>query len=150
MKRSENRILTTHVGSLPRPKELLELAAVQQRARRRPKETVRRCGAVAEVVKQQADVGIDIVNDGEFGKSSWAGYILERISGFEMRPDQLRPSRVAGPRPRALPRISSRQEIPQRERPARRPRPASARWNIRDKASIGRWRWMPQGGVKPA
>jgi 5-methyltetrahydropteroyltriglutamate--homocysteine methyltransferase len=39
----------------------------------------------------QAKVGIDIVNDGEYGKSSWSNYILERISGFETRPDQLRP-----------------------------------------------------------
>lgn len=47
--------------------------------------------AVAAVVKKQADIGIDIVNDGEYGKSSWAAYVLHRMTGFERRPDQLRP-----------------------------------------------------------
>ena len=47
--------------------------------------------SVADVVKMQAKVGIDIVNDGEFGKSSWANYILERTTGFEHRPEDVRP-----------------------------------------------------------
>lgn len=47
--------------------------------------------SVAEVVRKQASVGIDVISDGEFGKSSWAAYILERIGGFEVRPDQLIP-----------------------------------------------------------
>jgi 5-methyltetrahydropteroyltriglutamate--homocysteine methyltransferase len=92
VKRSEHRILTTHVGSLPRPQSLLELSSYgkgpppdQAEYDRR-----RRIG-IAEVVKQQAEVGIDIINDGEFGKESWANYILKRITGFEIRPDQLRP-----------------------------------------------------------
>ena len=70
--------------------------------------------SVADVVKQQAEVGIDIVNDGEFGKSSWANYILERISGFEIRPDQLRAGRLARPRPRALPRVHRRGDAARR------------------------------------
>src|SRR3984957_13962893 len=74
MKRSEHRILTTHVGSLVRPKEPGELS--QQ---------------TLDVVRKQAEVGIDIVSDGEYGKQSWSNYILKRISGFEIRPDQLRP-----------------------------------------------------------
>jgi 5-methyltetrahydropteroyltriglutamate--homocysteine methyltransferase len=95
MKRSENRILTTHVGSLVRPPELKGLA---QSAKDRPKdstptpdylETLKR--ATAEVVKKQAKIGVDIISDGEFGKSSWSNYILNRISGFEIRPHQLRP-----------------------------------------------------------
>jgi 5-methyltetrahydropteroyltriglutamate--homocysteine methyltransferase len=92
MKRSENRILTTHVGSIPRPQKLRELAesAPQSPEQKQHYEvTLREC--VAEVVKMQAKVGIDIVNDGEFGKSSWANYILERITGFEYHPDQKRP-----------------------------------------------------------
>ena len=80
MKRSEKRILTTHVGSLVRPAELRT---------NHDAETVKR--ATAEVVKKQADIGIDIVSDGEYGKSSWSAYVLNRISGFEYRPDQLRP-----------------------------------------------------------
>lgn len=47
--------------------------------------------AVAEIVRQQAEVGLDVINDGEFGKESWANYIMKRISGFEVRPNELRP-----------------------------------------------------------
>jgi len=92
MKRSEHRILTTHVGSLIRPQPLRDLAAAAPKspeAMQRFENGLRE--AVAEVVKMQAKVGIDIVNDGEYGKSSWANYILERITGFETRPEQLRP-----------------------------------------------------------
>jgi 5-methyltetrahydropteroyltriglutamate--homocysteine methyltransferase len=91
MKRSEHRILTTHVGSLVRPKELRELAPAGQD----PEDLARYNNALAQatidVVRKQAEIGIDIVSDGEYGKSSWANYILKRISGFEIRPDQLRP-----------------------------------------------------------
>jgi 5-methyltetrahydropteroyltriglutamate--homocysteine methyltransferase len=93
MKRSENRILTTHVGSLIRPAELLEALAGSQ-----PGPPVLDGAflgilerSINNVVRNQADVGLDIINDGEFGKSSWANYILERISGFEHRPDQKAP-----------------------------------------------------------
>lgn len=92
MKRSEKRILTTHVGSLIRPKPLRDLALALKDSPEKTKE-YEEClrDSVAEVVKKQAEVGIDIVNDGEYGKSSWANYILERITGFEHRPNQLRP-----------------------------------------------------------
>jgi 5-methyltetrahydropteroyltriglutamate--homocysteine methyltransferase len=87
MKRSEQRILTTHVGSLVRPKELLELASENTGPPRDPQLYQERLRvAIAAVVKKQADVGLDIVNDGEYGKSSWANYVLERMSGFEQRP----------------------------------------------------------------
>ncbi|HUI79729.1 MAG TPA: cobalamin-independent methionine synthase II family protein [Bryobacteraceae bacterium] len=91
MKRSEHRILTTHVGSLIRPQALRELAAAAEK----DPASVEKYHAqlrqdVAEVVKHQAKVGIDIVSDGEFGKQSWAAYILKRISGFEIRPNQIR------------------------------------------------------------
>ena len=92
MKRSTDRILTTHVGSLPRPDALLELASYRKGPPQDPiayQEQLRL--AVADIVRQQAEVGIDIVNDGEFGKDSWANYILKRITGFETRPEQLRP-----------------------------------------------------------
>jgi 5-methyltetrahydropteroyltriglutamate--homocysteine methyltransferase len=92
MKRSEDRILTTHVGSIVRPQHLRDLAAAvddSAQSKQRYEDALRE--SVADVVKMQAKAGIDIVNDGEFGKSSWANYILERITGFEHRPDQLRP-----------------------------------------------------------
>ena len=47
---------------------------------------------MAEVVSRQVKAGIDVVNDGEFGKSGWANYSLERLSGFEPRPDKLYPA----------------------------------------------------------
>lgn len=91
MKRSEHRILTTHVGSLIRPKELRELAAAAgQDTQSSDRYQTRLREMVAEVVKQQAQAGIDIVSDGEFGKASWSNYILKRISGFEIRPNQKR------------------------------------------------------------
>jgi 5-methyltetrahydropteroyltriglutamate--homocysteine methyltransferase len=90
MKRSEDRILTTHVGSLIRPPELLEFATSKQQGEPIDEQAYEEClrTAVVEVVRQQAEAGIDIVNDGEFGKSSWAAYVLERITGFEIRPEQ--------------------------------------------------------------
>jgi len=92
MKRSESRILTTHVGSLIRPKELRELATAAQaspESAQRYEDFLRQ--SVNDVVKMQADAGIDIVDDGEYGKPNWANYIVDRVTGFEFRPDQLRP-----------------------------------------------------------
>ncbi len=91
MKRSDERILTTHVGSLPRPKALTDLGGYIKGAPKDPEVYARQLKAsVAEIVKKQAAVGLDIINEGEFGKESWANYIMKRISGFEIRPDQLR------------------------------------------------------------
>ena len=88
MHRSANRILTTHVGSLIRPREL----GPESRHGERDESTEARVHeAVTNVVAQQARIGLDIVNDGEYGKSSWANYILERVDGFEIRPNQLQP-----------------------------------------------------------
>ncbi len=85
MKRSGERILTTHTGSLPRPDDLMAMlrareageaydaAALAERIR----------SSVAETVARQARVGIDIVNDGEMGKPSYATYVKDRLTGFE-------------------------------------------------------------------
>ncbi len=97
MKRSDSRILTTHVGSLPRPDVLLELNL--RRAEGEVEEGTFAAGlrsAVADVVKQQAACGVDIVNDGEFGKAmsvssdygAWLSYAYERLGGWELRPGQ--------------------------------------------------------------
>jgi 5-methyltetrahydropteroyltriglutamate--homocysteine methyltransferase len=88
MKRSTERILTTHVGSLIRPPELLEFLKAEKSGKPVDRRAYERClkGSVAAVVKRQADAGIDVVSDGEFGKNiSWAQYALERLSGFERR-----------------------------------------------------------------
>ena len=89
MKRSSNRILTTHVGSLIRPPALLEFLRAKQAGRSYDEAAYGKCltDAVAAIVRQQGETGIDVVSDGEFGKSiSWSQYVLERLSGFERRP----------------------------------------------------------------
>ena len=100
MKRSTDRILTTHVGSLPRPKDLMALYAKNAA----DEELLPRLeSAVAEVVKEQAKSGIDIVNDGEFGKAmrasvdigAWWSYVYARLSGFEVKPAALAKGRSA-------------------------------------------------------
>jgi len=93
LKRSTDRILTTHVGSLTRPVKLLNL----YRDNAAPAE-LNSClsAAVKEVVKQQVDAGVDIVNDGEFGKpmmdevdyGAWTTYMYTRLGGFEIREQQ--------------------------------------------------------------
>ena len=84
MKRSTNRILTTHVGSLPRPADLL--AMNDARANGRPVDpaawAARVKGAIAEVVQLQREAGVDVVNDGELSKTSWSSYVNERLGGF--------------------------------------------------------------------
>jgi 5-methyltetrahydropteroyltriglutamate--homocysteine methyltransferase len=89
MKRSSDRILTTHVGSLIRPTALQEFLRAKQAGKPYDEAAYGKClrDAVGEVVRKQADVGVDVVSDGEFGKSiSWSQYVLERLSGFERRP----------------------------------------------------------------
>ncbi|MBN9049874.1 MAG: cobalamin-independent methionine synthase II family protein [Rhizobiales bacterium] len=89
MKRSTDRILTTHVGSLIRPEALQTFLRARQGGKPYDKPAYERCltQSVAEIVGQQVDAGIDVVSDGEFGKAiSWSQYALERLSGFERRP----------------------------------------------------------------
>ena len=89
MKRSTTRILTTHVGSLIRPPALQDFLRLKQAGKPYDEPAYQQCltDSVAEVVEQQAETGIDVPSDGEFGKSiSWAQYALTRLSGFERRP----------------------------------------------------------------
>jgi 5-methyltetrahydropteroyltriglutamate--homocysteine methyltransferase len=89
MKRSTSRILTTHVGSLIRPDALQDFLRAKQGGKPYDQAAYDKCLAdsVAAVVRRQAEAGIDVVSDGEFGKSiSWSQYVLERLSGFERRP----------------------------------------------------------------
>src|SRR5438132_2723334 len=89
MKRSVDRILTTHVGSLIRPPALQEFLRAKQKGEAFDQGAYGRCltESVAAIVRRQAEAGIDVVSDGEFGKSiSWSQYVLERLSGFERRP----------------------------------------------------------------
>jgi len=89
MKRSSERILTTHVGSLIRPPELQAFLRAKQNGEPLDARAYQACltKSVAEVVQKQVQAGVDVVSDGEFGKSiSWSQYALERLSGFERRP----------------------------------------------------------------
>jgi 5-methyltetrahydropteroyltriglutamate--homocysteine methyltransferase len=89
MKRSTERILTTHVGSLIRPAALQQFLRDRQGGKAVDRGAYDECltAAVAEIVRRQTEAGIDVVSDGEFGKSiSWSQYALERLTGFERRP----------------------------------------------------------------
>jgi 5-methyltetrahydropteroyltriglutamate--homocysteine methyltransferase len=90
MKRSTNRILTTHVGSLARPQSLLEimLAREQGQAIDDPAFQAGVADAVQDVVDRQLDAGIDIICDGEQGKTRFLTYAAERLGGFEARPQE--------------------------------------------------------------
>jgi 5-methyltetrahydropteroyltriglutamate--homocysteine methyltransferase len=84
MIRSTERFLTTHTGSLPRPEDLVRIMYAKEEGV--PVDgaalTARVRAAVADVVRKQTDVGIDIVNDGEMSKPSYATYIKDRLDGF--------------------------------------------------------------------
>jgi 5-methyltetrahydropteroyltriglutamate--homocysteine methyltransferase len=84
MNRSTDRILTTHTGSLPRPRDLLEMVRARSRGERVDEDAfqTRLRLAVGEIVRRQADLGIDVVDDGEFGKPSFVTYVRERLGGL--------------------------------------------------------------------
>jgi 5-methyltetrahydropteroyltriglutamate--homocysteine methyltransferase len=87
MKRSADRILTTHVGSLPRPPELIALVRAKLRGEAVDPEdhagVLKR--SVAEIVAKQMALGVDVIDDGECGKPSFVSYGNERLGGFEPR-----------------------------------------------------------------
>jgi 5-methyltetrahydropteroyltriglutamate--homocysteine methyltransferase len=81
---SEQRILTTHVGSLPRPEPLLALMRDKAEGRAYDPHELEAtlAEAVAAVVRRQVEQGVDLVSDGEFSKPSYATYVSERLTGF--------------------------------------------------------------------
>ena len=100
MKRSVDRILTTHVGSLPRPDDLVELYrddAPDSKLLPRLK------SAIADIVRKQHDAGVDVANDGEFGNAmrramdfgAWWSYVYDRLGGYELREEQAKKGRAA-------------------------------------------------------
>ena len=84
MQRSTDRFLTTHTGSLPRPDDLIRVMYAKEEGV--PVEpaalAARIAAAVAEVVRKQAAAGVDLINDGEMSKPSYATYIKDRLDGF--------------------------------------------------------------------
>ena len=88
MRRSTDRILTTHVGSLIRPQALQDILRAKQGGQSYDHAAYENClkQSIADVVRRQAEIGVDVVSDGEFGKAiSWNQYVVERLSGFELR-----------------------------------------------------------------
>jgi 5-methyltetrahydropteroyltriglutamate--homocysteine methyltransferase len=84
MKRSTDRILTTHVGSLPRSQAVTDVLFAQEGNGPMPPNAERVItDAVADIVRKQVEVGVDVVSDGEMGKISYATYIKDRLSGFD-------------------------------------------------------------------
>jgi 5-methyltetrahydropteroyltriglutamate--homocysteine methyltransferase len=100
MKRSTERILTTHVGSLVRPPDLREMIRARESGNPYDREALaaRVRSAVAEAVRKQVECGIDIVSDGEQGKLGFNTYTNQRLGGFE--PRALRPGEHPRPRRR--------------------------------------------------
>jgi 5-methyltetrahydropteroyltriglutamate--homocysteine methyltransferase len=84
MKQSTDRMLTTHVGSLPRPGHLAELLMLKDRGAPYDKDELERevGQAVAAIVRRQSEAGIDIIDDGEMSKPGYSTYIADRLSGF--------------------------------------------------------------------
>jgi 5-methyltetrahydropteroyltriglutamate--homocysteine methyltransferase len=84
MKRSTDRILTTHTGSLPRPPDLREMLLAKDRGEAvdQAQFDTRVSQAVRTVVRRQAETGIDVISDGEMSKYSWLWYMFERLEGF--------------------------------------------------------------------
>jgi methionine synthase II (cobalamin-independent) len=84
MKHSTERFLTTHTGSLPRPDDLVRMMYAKEEGV--PVDAAALAGrvraAVADVVRKQRDAGVDLVNDGEVSKPSYATYIKDRLDGF--------------------------------------------------------------------
>jgi 5-methyltetrahydropteroyltriglutamate--homocysteine methyltransferase len=83
MKRSTHRILTTHVGSLARPDSLIPILRAKERGQPYDPGDFARLAreAVADAVRKQVEAGIDVVADGEQGRASFFGYIVERFKG---------------------------------------------------------------------
>ena len=90
LQQNSDRIQTTHIGSLPRPHDLLDVmkAKLNKQPYDEGKYRTLLTRAVADTIRKQADCGIDFVTDGEFSKPGFFTYIQERLEGFEARPNQ--------------------------------------------------------------
>jgi len=117
-----DRILTTHVGSLIRPPELLEFQKQQQSGGDIDSEAYEAClkQSVVDIVDRQIEAGIDIIDDGEMGKASWITYLYERMGGLELRPihvegSVLPPSRDRQAFPGAYERLDALDEAASRD-----------------------------------
>ena len=85
MKRSTDRILTTHTGSLPRPAKVVELLLAERQHRGALKAELKAAvgEAIAHVVQKQIEIGIDVINDGEQGRTDYTVHVIDRLAGFD-------------------------------------------------------------------
>ncbi len=85
MKRSTERILTTHTGSLPRPDDLVTMLYAKEKGELQDQAAfeARVRTATAEIVRKQLECGVDVVNDGEVSKIGYSTYVKDRLTGFE-------------------------------------------------------------------
>lgn len=92
MKRSTDRILTTHTGSLPRPDDLVTMLYAKDKGELQDQATFEKhvSDAVIEVVRKQVECGVDVVNDGEAGKIGYSTYVKDRLTGFDGQAGPLR------------------------------------------------------------
>jgi 5-methyltetrahydropteroyltriglutamate--homocysteine methyltransferase len=104
---TNHRIRTTHVGSLPRPQDVLELLYRREAGEAVPELVPLVRAAVRDAVARQVEVGIDVVGDGELGKVSYATYAASRMTGFSTEPD-LRENRKDFPDIEAFPEFAER------------------------------------------
>jgi 5-methyltetrahydropteroyltriglutamate--homocysteine methyltransferase len=126
VQRSETHILTTHAGALPRPDDLLALNAELAQGRPTPEleraHHDRLATAVTEVVRTEREIGIDVINDGEYGKAmrarseygAWLSYVMQRLTGWEPTPGGDRHAEPAsGVGPRGFYQRRDRQAFPE-------------------------------------
>src|SRR5256884_5593462 len=102
MKTSQDRILTTHTGSLPRPAELRSMLVKKDQGEAYDKAELKRLthDAVTAIVRRQAEVGVDVINDGEMSKPGYSTYVADRLSGFAGH-EPPKPRLAPGPNPKS-------------------------------------------------
>src|ERR1700722_17913368 len=85
MKRSTKKILTTHTGSLPRPADLVDLLNAKEQGEAYDAASFDRRiqQAISEIVQKQAEIGLDVIDDGEHSKVNWMAYARGRLTGLE-------------------------------------------------------------------
>jgi 5-methyltetrahydropteroyltriglutamate--homocysteine methyltransferase len=126
MKRSTSRIVTTHVGSLPRPAELIPMLVAKDSGQPYDEEDLTRRvqESVRTVVRKQAELGVDVLNDGEHSKSSFVAYPYTRLGGFHPT-DRPLGSRAVTRDALAFPAVYEEQRVMYAARPSKIGRPAS-------------------------
>ena len=126
MKRSTEKILVTHVGSLVRPMSIRNVLSARDHGQPYDEAAYEKLlrEEVAAVVRQQANVGVDIVSDGEYGKAGWIRYVAERLGGFVHREFR------AGDHEATPNHLIAWKTMALASRMAERPTPIAAMWQV--------------------